>query len=394
MKFTVLIPTRDRAETLVYALASVCNQDYDELTIIVSDNKSTDHTREVVAAARDPRIQYISTDRRLSMTGNFEFSLAQVREGFVLHLGDDDGLLPDSIAGIRDIAAETGVKAIRSGFATYHWPNVHDQKRRNELLFEARPGFKFEKSASVLRKVVDFRSSYTTLPSTYNSFIHRSVIDKAIRDGRYYHSRTPDSYSGVVNAAVMEKFVTTGMPFLLGAVSSRSNGAAQWASSNRQEAEMYEQENDIAFHPDLTFAPSLEIILAEAFLQARDKLPELAEIDLDYRRMSNVALREATAVTWSAVTSAIDEIGRKSGYSAPRSASRPAKSPGLQMLATANRLSRGIRRLRQNVHMIDASEFGVADVHAAAALVRIIGRYVTMGYALPGASLRRWLKRI
>ncbi len=60
--FTVIIPTKDRAEYLHHTLRTCSLQDYDNLEIIVSDDGSTDHTREVVAEAarKDPRIRYAS----------------------------------------------------------------------------------------------------------------------------------------------------------------------------------------------------------------------------------------------------------------------------------------------------------------------------------------------
>ena len=60
-KFSVIIPTRERSDTLQSSLKTCVGQDYDNLEIIVSDNFSTDNTREVVESFDDPRIRYINT---------------------------------------------------------------------------------------------------------------------------------------------------------------------------------------------------------------------------------------------------------------------------------------------------------------------------------------------
>ena len=46
--FTIIIPTRERCDTLKYAIQTVLNQEYDDFEILVSDNCSTDHTQSII----------------------------------------------------------------------------------------------------------------------------------------------------------------------------------------------------------------------------------------------------------------------------------------------------------------------------------------------------------
>ena len=62
---SVVIPTRNRAHLLRYALQSVVTQDWDDFEIIVSDNDSSDNTRQVVERYADKRIRYVRTDKYL-----------------------------------------------------------------------------------------------------------------------------------------------------------------------------------------------------------------------------------------------------------------------------------------------------------------------------------------
>lgn len=132
-KYTVIIPTRERAETLRYTLRTVVEQDYANLTIIVSDNFSQDNTQDVVSSFSDPRIHYLNTGKRTSMSENFEFGLNHVSKGFVLFLGDDDGLLPGAIRRVNTIVEKTGMRAVTSGIAQYVWPNHPDEHLRNKM---------------------------------------------------------------------------------------------------------------------------------------------------------------------------------------------------------------------------------------------------------------------
>src|SRR6267378_6865366 len=108
--FTVIIPTKDRAPYLYHTLRTCSLQEYENLEIIVSDDGSTDDTRAVVeeAARKDPRIRYVTPGAGVGMLDNFEFALDQVKPGYVLALGGDDGLLPHGIRGMRDVLRDTG----------------------------------------------------------------------------------------------------------------------------------------------------------------------------------------------------------------------------------------------------------------------------------------------
>ena len=109
---TIIIPTRNRAETLVHALRTCTQQDYDHLRIIVSDNMSSDDTRQVVASCQDARVEYINPGTPLSMSHHWEFALAHVTEGYVSILGDDDGFIKGAVSEAAAIISKTGTKAL------------------------------------------------------------------------------------------------------------------------------------------------------------------------------------------------------------------------------------------------------------------------------------------
>ena len=79
--FTILIPTMDRAATVVDTIRTCLSQEDENLRIIVSDNASTDDTMEVVRSFSDARLSYINPGRRLGMSEHWEFALAYVPDG-------------------------------------------------------------------------------------------------------------------------------------------------------------------------------------------------------------------------------------------------------------------------------------------------------------------------
>src|SRR5690349_5627331 len=122
-KFTIIVPTRERADTLYYCLQTLVRQKYENFEILVSDNFSNDNTEQVVRSVADSRIRYINTGRRLEMSRNFEFALSHIKDGWISYLGDDDGLMPNALVHADNVIRETRCKALSSKWHHYTWPN-------------------------------------------------------------------------------------------------------------------------------------------------------------------------------------------------------------------------------------------------------------------------------
>lgn len=60
-KVSVVIPARNAAKTLKDAVKSVCNQDFNDLEIIIAVNGSSDDTLEIASNIKDDRIHVIET---------------------------------------------------------------------------------------------------------------------------------------------------------------------------------------------------------------------------------------------------------------------------------------------------------------------------------------------
>lgn len=89
---TVGVPVRNGLPLLRRALESVVGQTYAELSIVVSDNCSTDGTRELALefAARDPRIRYVAQPRLLTVMEQFRFIVDLADTEYLLLAAHDD----------------------------------------------------------------------------------------------------------------------------------------------------------------------------------------------------------------------------------------------------------------------------------------------------------------
>lgn len=301
VKFTVIIPTRERADTLEWTLKTCVTQDYQDLEIIVSDNFSQDNTREVVESYQDSRIKYINTGKRVSMSSNWEFALSHVEvdpERYVTFVGDDDGLLPNAleelnqlIQSLRDVEAIAWVKA------QYCWKSC--LINQNLLSVPLKKNLAKLETSSVLQAILAFdakkKSSYADLPCLYNSFVRSTKIDEVKKKSKkFFCSMTPDVYSAIALSSVIECYYFSSQPYSVNGSSNHSNGVSYMygvSLKGRQAALAFISEIDIPFHPDLVMCPSISIVVAESALQAKSNLN--LDISIHIENMIDRALDEA-----------------------------------------------------------------------------------------------------
>ena len=90
---TIAIPTRNRLAYLRDAVASAQAQTYLPLEIVISDNASSDGTREYLSTlSYDPRIRVLLQGENIGMTGNWDACLQHATGAWFLLLSDDDVL--------------------------------------------------------------------------------------------------------------------------------------------------------------------------------------------------------------------------------------------------------------------------------------------------------------
>lgn len=395
VRFTVVVPTRERCETLRHTLRTCLEQTHPGLTVVVSDNASADGTRAVAESFGDPRVRYVNTGRRVSMSGNWEFALGAVDDeagNFVHYLGDDDALLPGALDDAAAVLRSTGARALAWRKAEYMWPSFPEPARRNTAGVPLdNKLFRYDARAA-LRDVGNLWLPYYRCPSLYNSFVDaRALHAVRRRDGGFFHSSIPDAYSGFAVLSEVPWYLYSTRPFSLNAASGKSTGSAFGAKPADPSArDRFLAENDIAPHPRLAIIPgSVILAVMEAFFQADDhafggRLRPLRPLVIAafFREIS-----PASADRWAEIVAGLEAVARSRGdrallgyiaafrrllpnRPAPRGAGGPAN--GLDphgMLA------------------VDLGPFGVEDVHGAAAWVGgLLGPYAMPGAVTPYRS--------
>lgn len=280
--FSVIIPTKDRADYLYHTLRTCSLQDYENLEIIVSDDGSQDHTRDVVqeAARKDPRIRYVTPGAAVGMRDNFEFALDQVKPGYVMALGGDDGLLPYGIRGMRDILQETGQEMLAWPAPVFSYAKARTEK--GQLVIHRFSGRRIVRSSDFLENQVK-HLHYVDDPESPMFYVKgvtsTRLVDKVrsrTADGRFYSCPTPDGYSGIVLAGEVENYAFSGEPFSIFGTSPSSQGMAYLSSDKQAKQRSEAFFRDVSHRPmheelaSQPYSPLITIMTVDYLLTARD----------------------------------------------------------------------------------------------------------------------------
>ena len=229
MRISIVIPTRERAAYLRHSLATATAIDDDALQIIVSDNASTDGTEAVVRAARDPRVAYVNTGRRLSMRQNFEFALGNATGDYVIYFGDDDGILPGQFPILRQIIEDSRPDALGWDFPVYGWPVAGYGKRVGGVRLTRRALFGAPRELDVparLRAVEAGRlDRLSPLPALYHGCMSRDFLRRISHsDGTCFLARSPDTWISFRAIQHGGRFLHCSHPFSINGHSPASTG--------------------------------------------------------------------------------------------------------------------------------------------------------------------------
>lgn len=91
--FSIVIPTYNRANLLKAAIAICLKQTFVDFEIVISDNCSTDNTKDVVKSFGDKRIRYFKNKKNIGGEPNMKKVMQYARGEYLFMTGDDDFIL-------------------------------------------------------------------------------------------------------------------------------------------------------------------------------------------------------------------------------------------------------------------------------------------------------------
>jgi len=292
---SLIIPTRERAETLQYTLPTALAQTSHNFEVLVSDNFSQDNTAEVVKSFSDPRIRLINPGRRLSMSDHWDFALGHARGDYVMFLGDDDGVLPGALDKLEASILSAHGLVYCWPTPVYRWPM--DGQPAHVVLLPPRTKASEVNLEHLGRLAVSMGGWMChRIPNAYNSAVARRIPD-SIREktGRVFHSMQPDLFMAMAIPVFAKKAINVGYYVSVAGQSAKSNGGSIGRPHRQDCLVRFVQEyGDYKIHP--TLFPGIPIGLnlrPDSLLVAMEKFPDFyGGMKFDYDAMWAFLLRD------------------------------------------------------------------------------------------------------
>lgn len=136
---SVIVPTFNRAHLIKDAINSVLNQAYTNFELLVIDDHSTDHTKEVVKQYEDQKVKYLVNKRTKGAQGARNTGIYDAKGEWLAFLDSDDVWKDERLSkGVEIIQNKNNTELV--GIACTHVTNKYSKGMqtvsKKELLFE------------------------------------------------------------------------------------------------------------------------------------------------------------------------------------------------------------------------------------------------------------------
>lgn len=293
--FSIVIPTRNRADTLKYTIKTLLNQDFQDYEIIICNNNSVDNTEEIVKKFSDKRIKYISSNIDLSMSDNWELAYSKVTGQYVTYLADNDGFINGSLSFMYKLLSLNNYpNIIRWEKNLYNWPCM-DSVNKNTLYINLEKKFEIYDSNTIINEIIQGKRKFQDLPMIYNSFIKNNLINQfKLKTHRLFHSVSPDISTGFSFSMLEKNYLSLSYGITCGANSAKSNGYNYMRKKNNnisKDSINLMNTSKINFHSNIPFVKSTIAAIVESYLKVKEALKD-NKIDLDLKQIYLKIIKE------------------------------------------------------------------------------------------------------
>lgn len=286
--FSILIPTRNRADLLRYAIQSVLQQDCDDYELIVSDNDSSDDTHRTVLQFDSPKIRYVNTGKYLNCNDSWNYAYTQAAGDYILILGDDDYLVPGVLRQVKKVIQETSALMVSWGSITYNDATHNDVGSQNTIQTRKFTNRIFKVSTTeVLKTYFSLRDTgwqlYPPFPSSV--FISQHIANEiSNKYGVFYAPPLADITSIPRSLAYTDSLVVIDKPLVI-------LGRGSQSGMHRFVYSLNDAWNEIA--PELSFVifkgKYLINLYTESLLKVKNGDPErFQDYDIDIGQYCNL----------------------------------------------------------------------------------------------------------
>lgn len=121
---SIIIPTKDRHETLFPVVEYLSEIDKEALEIVIQDNSlNKDEAFKFVKDLNSENVKYFHSSKNLSVIENSDLAVVHATGKYICFIGDDDGVMPYIIDVVKWMEANK-IDALRGVKPFYTWPGL------------------------------------------------------------------------------------------------------------------------------------------------------------------------------------------------------------------------------------------------------------------------------
>lgn len=286
---SIIIPTKNRQHTCLYAVKSALTIAAPDVEIIVQDCSDINVLQAQLDQLQDARIHYQHDNTgNVSMTDNWNRAIQRAQGLYLCGIGDDDAILPD-IYDIAKWALQQQFEAVtHTNPYNYYWPDFSIDYQRGRLFLE----HEFDGTYTVDRnttqtcieksKPLNMGFMDGSLPLFYHSLIHKDLLQRHYEQtDKYLDGTSLDVYSAFALGFLCQSLCTLNFPFTVRGACGRSNSNRVFTRKFFRHFKEYDQQ--ALNEPRVPFMINLEATIAESMIKAFRNLDHPALIEnIDY----------------------------------------------------------------------------------------------------------------
>ena len=382
MKFSIIIPTKNRQVQAIEAIKSCINSRYENIEIIVTDGSDNDCLSSKIQSLNDSRIKYFYHEKSLSMEKNWEFGVTKTTGDYVGIIGDDDALMPDGLVFASELLSRVETQVLHCTAPIYVWDDYHFINRKNLINVKLPNTITVcDEPHKILRSFYEFKARTGTGPGIYHGLVKKTFLNKLkSRRGSFFKEINPDLDNGFCTLLYADRFLDTTYPiYLSGTCGSSNSGQMNDAYKIKKTHSEFTEENcrkyDDVIWSDLQKIQTIDSAIISGM---RRLLPEVnkiirgEKIKLNKQNMFNLLCNGVgtgyDTTTFNVQVKELKNIAKRwkvSGQAIPK--------PMLPALGFYTDKGTNLESLHKNSDVnkigIDGNLFGVKNIHDAISVV-------------------------
>lgn len=247
---SILIPTKNRYETLVPVVIRIAASIGDpRLEIVICDNSTQCSDQVDALIATDPRITYHYFPDDVSIVDNTERGIDLCHGQYICFIGDDD-LVSPHIMAVTDWLKDSDEDCLVYPPARWWWQSVRFAKETRSQrpgifwLPKARDGTvrRLDSTNELDRVLARGGVALMNLPRLYHGIVSRHAVGRIRqRFGRYVPGASPDMALCVALALTNESYLAIDYPVTVFGASRNSGGG--WTAARQHHGRIEDQKH-------------------------------------------------------------------------------------------------------------------------------------------------------